>query len=252
MADFKSFVLFVLLCLPLVQSGGPCVDEAYVEGCPSYRLRGLALSTAYLPHSLSFRAERVSKVQLTSDRAFRFNLTDTTKYQVSLEKNGSRICAAIPGILNETCGHWYYLGIDSTSPLLFTLDCVNASHSCRFHRLTRVALHPGADPSVLTWRNRANTTTLSVGITNGKEGALVTLRNAATGTRSYHNITVRGASGGPPCVFSSPVLNLNYTCKKALTPNDFLFIADSKSSYFDLSAFTPEEDVPKGQQTCST
>nr|XP_027212827.1 uncharacterized protein LOC113805943 isoform X3 [Penaeus vannamei] len=127
-----------------------------------------------------------------------------------------------------------YLEIQSSKPLWFSFDCINASHimksraicsavasefqvplhdgrhfllrlvpGCRFHRLIKVVFVPGEN-GLVTWRPEGQAFKLEAGIR-----AYGRVDYIEPGKRSY-DIAIHGSSAGPLCGISCPSLNLNF------------------------------------------
>nr|XP_027212829.1 uncharacterized protein LOC113805944 isoform X2 [Penaeus vannamei] len=141
-----------------------------------------------------------------------------------------------------------YLEIQSSKPLWFSFDCINASHSCRFHRLIKVVFVPGEN-GLVTWRPEGQAFKLEAGIR-----AYGRVDYIEPGKRSY-DIAIHGSSAGPLCGISCPSLNLNFM-SAAYCGHPMVIISVNKTrdptwSYFDFSALVsrhtasgPPEDVP--------
>ncbi|XP_042865312.1 uncharacterized protein LOC122248950 [Penaeus japonicus] len=133
------------------------------------------------------------------------------------------------------------------------MDCVNASHSCRFHRLDYVRLRPGASDGVVAWKPGEQTREFFVAVfrlpsKRRSQSKRLPLKptSRVIGPRSHYNITVRRDHGGIPCGVYSLQLNLNITCENDLDDGDYLLIGSQVNriwtpSYFDLSALSNED-----------
>ncbi|XP_069969656.1 uncharacterized protein [Penaeus vannamei] len=249
MADLRILLLVSLLSLPPGQGEGPCLDELYVEGCPSYLFQAIGL---YLDtnRTVFIEPREISEIIIRSGGYQPVNIT--TRRQIRLWKNGSEVCVDGPGL--QTIKRKFsnnYLEIQSSKPLWFSLDCINASHSCRFHRLVKVVFVPDEN-GLVTWRPEAHLFELKVGVL-GRTGRIAPVQ-PANGQHSY-NITIHGSSAGPSCGISCPSLNLNFM-SAAYCGHPMVIISVNKTrdptwSYFDFSALVsrhtasgPPEDVP--------
>ncbi|XP_069969663.1 uncharacterized protein [Penaeus vannamei] len=190
MADLRILLLVSLLSLPPGQGEGPCLDELYVEGCPSYLFQAIGL---YLDtnRTVFIEPREISEIIIRSGGYQPVNIT--TRRQIRLWKNGSEVCVDGPGL--QTIKRKFsnnYLEIQSSKPLWFSLDCINASHSCRFHRLVKVVFVPDEN-GLVTWRPEAHLFELKVGVL-GRTGRIAPVQ-PANGQHSY-NITIHGSSAG--------------------------------------------------------
>nr|XP_027209862.1 uncharacterized protein LOC113803298 isoform X3 [Penaeus vannamei] len=200
MADLRILLLVSLLSLPPGQGEGPCLDELYVEGCPSYLFQAIGL---YLDtnRTVFIEPREISEIIIRSGGYQPVNIT--TRHQIRLWGNGSEVCVDGPGLPTKKRIFSNYLEIESSNPLWFTLDCINASHSCRFHRLIKVVFVPGEN-GLVTWRPEGQAFKLEAGIR-----AYGRVDYIEPGKRSY-DIAIHGSSAGPSCGISCPSLNLNF------------------------------------------
>nr|XP_027209849.1 uncharacterized protein LOC113803297 isoform X1 [Penaeus vannamei]XP_027209850.1 uncharacterized protein LOC113803297 isoform X1 [Penaeus vannamei]XP_027209851.1 uncharacterized protein LOC113803297 isoform X1 [Penaeus vannamei]XP_027209852.1 uncharacterized protein LOC113803297 isoform X1 [Penaeus vannamei]XP_027209853.1 uncharacterized protein LOC113803297 isoform X1 [Penaeus vannamei]XP_027209854.1 uncharacterized protein LOC113803297 isoform X1 [Penaeus vannamei]XP_027209855.1 uncharac len=247
MADLRILLLVSLLSLPPGQGEGPCLDELYVEGCPSYLFQAIGL---YLDtnRTVFIEPREISEIIIRSGGYQPVNIT--TRHQIRLWGNGSKVCVDGPGIQTKKWIFNDYLEIESSNPLWFTLDCISASHSCRFHRLVKVVFVPDEN-GLVTWRPEAHLFELKVGVL-GRTGRIAPVQ-PANGQHSY-NITIHGSSAGPSCGISCPSLNLNFMSAKVCGQPMFIsanYVGYYTWSYFDFSALVsrhtasgPPEDVP--------
>nr|XP_027209859.1 uncharacterized protein LOC113803297 isoform X3 [Penaeus vannamei] len=189
MADLRILLLVSLLSLPPGQGEGPCLDELYVEGCPSYLFQAIGL---YLDtnRTVFIEPREISEIIIRSGGYQPVNIT--TRHQIRLWGNGSKVCVDGPGIQTKKWIFNDYLEIESSNPLWFTLDCISASHSCRFHRLVKVVFVPDEN-GLVTWRPEAHLFELKVGVL-GRTGRIAPVQ-PANGQHSY-NITIHGSSAG--------------------------------------------------------
>nr|XP_027209860.1 uncharacterized protein LOC113803298 isoform X1 [Penaeus vannamei] len=245
MADLRILLLVSLLSLPPGQGEGPCLDELYVEGCPSYLFQAIGL---YLDtnRTVFIEPREISEIIIRSGGYQPVNIT--TRHQIRLWGNGSEVCVDGPGLPTKKRIFSNYLEIESSNPLWFTLDCINASHSCRFHRLIKVVFVPGEN-GLVTWRPEGQAFKLEAGIR-----AYGRVDYIEPGKRSY-DIAIHGSSAGPSCGISCPSLNLNFM-SAAYCGHPMVIISVNKTrdptwSYFDFSALVsrhtasgPPEDVP--------
>lgn len=245
LADLRILLLVSLLSLPPGQGEGPCLDELYVEGCPSYLFQAIGL---YLDtnRTVFIEPREISEIIIRSGGYQPVNIT--TRHQIRLWGNGSKVCVDGPGIQTKKWIFNDYLEIESSNPLWFTLDCINASHSCRFHRLIKVVFVPGEN-GLVTWRPEGQAFKLEAGIR-----AYGRVDYIEPGKRSY-DIAIHGSSAGPSCGISCPSLNLNFM-SAAYCGHPMVIISVNKTrdptwSYFDFSALVsrhtasgPPEDVP--------
>nr|XP_027209863.1 uncharacterized protein LOC113803298 isoform X4 [Penaeus vannamei] len=125
MADLRILLLVSLLSLPPGQGEGPCLDELYVEGCPSYLFQAIGL---YLDtnRTVFIEPREISEIIIRSGGYQPVNIT--TRHQIRLWGNGSEVCVDGPGLPTKKRIFSNYLEIESSNPLWFTLDCINASH----------------------------------------------------------------------------------------------------------------------------
>nr|XP_027212831.1 uncharacterized protein LOC113805944 isoform X4 [Penaeus vannamei] len=142
---------------------------------------------------ITFRGER-----------FHESVRISTRRQIRLWKNGSESCMDVSGLQPmKWRSSKNYLEIQSSKPLWFSFDCINASHSCRFHRLIKVVFVPGEN-GLVTWRPEGQAFKLEAGIR-----AYGRVDYIEPGKRSY-DIAIHGSSAGPLCGISCPSLNLNF------------------------------------------
>ncbi|XP_042865316.1 uncharacterized protein LOC122248955 [Penaeus japonicus] len=255
----------IVLLLGFVSiSAAVCVDDAYLEGCPAYRLAGIGFPIEDKNRSFSFRAERVSNVTIRLPRRKFTNPAEIKWFQIKAWKKESKFCAAVPGLSEEECHEdQSSIVVESDSPLWFKMDCVNASHSCRFHRLHYVRLRPGASDGVVVLKPGEQTREFFVAVfrlhsKRWSQSKRLPLKptSITIGPRSHYNITVRRDHGGIPCGVYSLQLNLNITCENDLDDGDYLLIGSQVNntnwtpSYFDLSALS-NEDVPQDATTAT-
>nr|XP_027209858.1 uncharacterized protein LOC113803297 isoform X2 [Penaeus vannamei] len=87
MADLRILLLVSLLSLPPGQGEGPCLDELYVEGCPSYLFQAIGL---YLDtnRTVFIEPREISEIIIRSGGYQPVNIT--TRHQIRLWGNGCR------------------------------------------------------------------------------------------------------------------------------------------------------------------
>nr|XP_027212830.1 uncharacterized protein LOC113805944 isoform X3 [Penaeus vannamei] len=128
---------------------------------------------------ITFRGER-----------FHESVRISTRRQIRLWKNGSESCMDVSGLQPmKWRSSKNYLEIQSSKPLWFSFDCINASHSCRFHRLIKVVFVPGEN-GLVTWRPEGQAFKLEAGIR-----AYGRVDYIEPGKRSY-DIAIHGSSAG--------------------------------------------------------
>ncbi|ROT76220.1 hypothetical protein C7M84_005205, partial [Penaeus vannamei] len=227
---------------------GPCLDELYVEGCPTYVFRVVRLAVMNTTRNVFIEPKGSSVITFRGER-FHESVRISTRRQIRLWKNGSESCMDVSGLQPmKWRSSKNYLEIQSSKPLWFSFDCINASHSCRFHRLIKVVFVPGEN-GLVTWRPEGQAFKLEAGIR-----AYGRVDYIEPGKRSY-DIAIHGSSAGPLCGISCPSLNLNFMSAAycghpmviiSVNKTRFLHGVTSTSLPWSLrhTASGPPEDVP--------